>query len=216
MVEQTEQVARGVRFGRVVPTDRLRRTAVLAVVVMIAAAGGAAYGGPVTVPLLRRALLVPGVELPRRTRITCLSNDLAVARGEAVTLSARAAGEVPAAGVVRVAYTAGGVAEFSLVADEKQRDTFAVKIDNVQDGFAYTIVLGDDQSGPHKVKVAVRPAVVSVACSTTFRPIRGCRRSIDRRTICMCWRAAAGGESEGEQVAAGVAGRGREPRSPRR
>jgi hypothetical protein len=170
VIRETETLAAPMEFGRVVRTDRLRRLAVVVAVVIACLLGGAVYAGPQSIPLLERALLIPGIPMPRRTQIQILDTNQTIARGETVTLTAIASGEVPPSGTVHLAYDTGEAGDFALPAD---RNKFTRTIGNVQSSFSYTIKLGDNTAGPYRVRVVLRPAVVDVRCVQVYPAYTG-------------------------------------------
>ncbi len=164
LIRQAESVAADVDFAAVVPVRPLTRLGWATTAVVIVAAVAFAYGGRTSVALAERALLVRGVPFPHRTRVTVTSGDVTVARGDPVTLSATAAGDVPAAGRVAVRYGSGTTTDLATV---NAADHFDRPIDNVQEPFTYRFAIGDDNSAEYHVRTVVRPAVLGVRCRVT-------------------------------------------------
>ena len=161
LVQQVEQEAADLDFADVVPARPLLRLSVVASVIIVAVFAVVASHGRTGWSFVQRALLVPGVAYPHRTRITVAVGDVTVAKGDPVTLSATVAGDVPATGVVRATYAGGGTVE---VPTEVTGNRFDRAIDNVQAPFAYRFAIGDDQSDEFHVTTATRPAVLGVKC----------------------------------------------------
>ena len=164
LVRQTEATAADVDFAAVVPTRTLVRVSWAGLAIVIAAAVAFLCGGRTSVALAERALLVPGVPFPHRTLVTVTSGDRVVARGDPVTLSATATGDVPAGGAVRVRRASGGSSDLPVASVGR---TFRLAVDNVQDPFAYRFAVGDDESAEYHVRTADRPAVLGVRCRVT-------------------------------------------------
>ncbi len=163
LVRQAEAGAADVDFAAVVPVRPLRRLTVVCAATVLTIAAGFACGGRASLALAGRAVLRP-VAYPHRTGVTVTTGDVTVARGDAVTLSAVAAGRVPGDGRVVVRYGSGATAELSAAG---AGDRFDRPIDNVQEPFVYRFAIGDNESAEYRVRVVDRPAVVSVQCLVT-------------------------------------------------
>ena len=164
LVRQVEAEAAGVDFATVVPSRPVKRLATVTGVVVGVIGVAVVAGGRTSLAFAERAVLVPGVAYPHRTRVTVLGGDVTVARGDPVTLSATAAGDVPAAGRVVVRQASGATAEVPV---DGVGDRFDRSIENVQEPFAYRFAIGDDKSAERHVRVATRPAVLGVRCRVT-------------------------------------------------
>src|SRR5215218_9816504 len=92
LVKQTEAVSAPFDFSVVVTAKPMRRAVMVAAILVIIASAGMVKLGNDGVDLLKRAFLVPGVEVPRKTRVTVNDPRQLVARGDAVTMRARAEG----------------------------------------------------------------------------------------------------------------------------
>src|SRR3954453_23521459 len=184
---QAERIAAPLDFSAVVKPDRFMRNVAIAGLIFVLFAIGMARAGGNGIDLFKRALLVPGVEVPRKTRVTLLAPpNLVVARGDPVTLTARADGIVPSEGFIDVTYstvptkdgatdgTQAGAAPPDRSQDYRgERDAgkpgqFSLTIDNVQASFDYVVHLGDGHSGLAHVQAAERPAAVAVRCTQIF------------------------------------------------
>jgi hypothetical protein len=175
---ETESLAAPIDFTKVVKTDRLMTITVVATLAVAAMITCGVYAGRTGWALLERAALVNGVAIPRRTQIDCQSKDITIARGETVTLAATARGRIPSEGTVTVQYDPPAGAElvrFPLPPVAGARGQFSRTIENVNDSFAYQILLGDNHTDTYHVTAVSRPAVLSLECvevlpSYTHRP----------------------------------------------
>ena len=95
LVEETEALARPGDFRKIVSTERLKRFAMLAVLIPFMAAFGFANGRDTCEDLLRRVFL-SSVPVPRKTRIRVPDGDRIVGRGDTVRLEAFVEGIIPA------------------------------------------------------------------------------------------------------------------------
>ncbi len=173
LVRETETIAQDKDFRRLVKPDAMLRTAALALLVVVLGLAGMAMGGENAVALLKRAFLVPGVDVPRKTRVEVLSGDKVIAKGEAVDLLAVAHGVTPRAGRVEMRYTNGEARadqNFEMKRDLDARDHYVTHLDNVQDSFTYTVWLNDGHSKPFTIKAVDRPAVASLDCRQVYPP----------------------------------------------
>lgn len=143
-------------------------------------------GGGSSLDLLLRALCVPGIEVPRKTRIELVTPaDLVVARGDDVLLAARARGIIPDSGTVELTYASGTRQSYPLprapepLTDdappstqpaELSSDYFAVTVRGVSEGFTYRVRLNDNISPPATVRVSVRPLAQKVEAFITPPP----------------------------------------------
>jgi hypothetical protein len=172
LVQETETLSRPINFARVVKTDRLRKQATFAGVLIAAWAALFLAAPRATSALLQRALLVPGVDRPHKTSINSLTRDTVVARGDSLTLTAEAAGVIPSAGRVVIQYSTGTPREFPLDRLESSNH-FQRPLANLQESFTYTLFLNDNQAGPYRVNVVERPAIASIRCRQTFPSYTG-------------------------------------------
>jgi hypothetical protein len=181
-VRQAEKIAAPLDFAAVVKPDRFVRNVAIAGLILVLFAIGIARAGMNGIDLFKRAILVPGVEVPRKTRVVLLSPiDLVVARGDPVTLSARAEGIVPNDGAIDISYSTGGNSStdaqrsqrYRIERDAGKPDLFSLTIDNVQASFDYVVHLGDGHSAIAHVKASDRPAAVAVKCTQIFPKYTG-------------------------------------------
>jgi hypothetical protein len=168
---ETEQMSAPLDFAAVVKPDRFVRWFAAATLVVFASGLGMLRGGSNAFDLLRRALLVPGVQVPRKTLVEVVEPRQLVARGDPVTLRARALGVIAERGHVEVFHAdSQNPRRYSLDRDPagKQRNEFALTIDNVQASFQYVVHLNDGHSETCQVEVADRPAAVDVRVRQIF------------------------------------------------
>lgn len=175
LMQQVETLAASVDFTQVVPTDRMLKLISAAIMLIVLALVATVAGGETGRDLLQRALLVPGVELPRKTRIRVEPGDLLVARGEDVTIAAIAEGVIPSRGQIRVRHDSGRqqVVILEPIDPEGSPGHFARTIRNVQEQFTYTIELNDARSAEHAVRVETRPAVAGIEIRQIFPDYTG-------------------------------------------
>lgn len=163
LLRETDALVEPLDLTGAVRSDGLAKLASLAALLLISGGLAFAWGGEASRDLLLRALLVPGVDVPRKTRVELLSPDpLVVARGDAVTIAARASGIIPDRGEVRVVYESGVEGVFDVLPDANERGVFSVTIENVQQSFTYRVHLNDGRSREAAVQAAARPAVQSL------------------------------------------------------
>jgi hypothetical protein len=171
LVRETEEMASPLDFGRVVKTDRLLRVSAITAVIVVLALSALSYAGPVGSDLLKRAMLVPGVDVPRKTRVEVLDGNRLIARGDAVRLAAVAKGIVPRGGTLRVQYDGADHAmTFAMGPDPKLAGGFAAGIENVQDSFTYAVQLNDGHSREYRVEAVPRPGVAALECQQVYPP----------------------------------------------
>lgn len=176
MVRETEALAQPMDFSRAVTTDRMSRNAALAVAVVVLGLVGLAVGGPPAGDLLKRAVLVPGVEVPRKTRVIMDEEELLVARGDSVTLTARAEGIIPSSGRILIEHASGRTQSIPMPAVEGAPDRFERTIEGVQESFTYRVHLNDGRSAERRVRAEVRPAVAELGIEQIFPGYTGMGR----------------------------------------
>jgi hypothetical protein len=169
MISQTESLAETIDFSQVIPTERLSRFLVAAVLMLLIGIGGmlSLRRDHIGRDLLSRAFL-GSVEVPRKTRIDVVSGYLKLGRGDTANLIARARGVVPASGTVDIKFESGRKQSFSLDPSIDAHDTFARALENVQDSFWYRIHLGDNTTQWHRVDVLIPPVVTRLECLQIF------------------------------------------------
>jgi Domain of unknown function (DUF4175) len=172
MVEQTEAMAAPQDFRSIVPTERVKTLAVLAVTVLFLGMSGFIYGRDVCFDLLRRAFL-SHIPVPRKTRVVVRDGDKVIGRGDPVRLEAFAQGIIPADGKVEVKYRNRRTQEYNLKQDQENPAHFGRTIENVQDSFTYAIYLNDGVSGTHTVQTIPRPTVSKIECQQLYPAYTG-------------------------------------------
>ena len=166
MIAQTEAMTRPMDFGRVVSTDRLIKIIIAAMLALLLGLAGFAWGysNSVSTDLLKRAFLSQ-VPVPRKTHISMDADaDKTIARGDPVTLAAKASGIVPDRGQVEISFAGGRQQHFPLERDAATASAarFACGLENVQDSFQYRVYLGDARSSWHRVRVLTRPLATQI------------------------------------------------------
>ncbi len=168
LIRETESFAGPMDFSRVITIEPAVRAAAIAALIVVLGMTGFAYGGESALALLKRAMLVPGVDVPRKTRVKVVSGDMHVARGDVVTLVAEAEGIVPRTGTAELIYRSGATVKFELQPTPENEAVFTRSIENVQESFTYRIFLNDARSDVFEVEAVVRPAVSSIEVSQKY------------------------------------------------
>ena len=165
-IEQTEAIAAGMDFQKVVATEKLLKLGLMAATVLFMAAGAFYASRAVSADLLKRAWL-SHTPVPRKTRIAWATGNLTVGIGDSVRLEGVVNGVVPPKGRVVVKSATRRAQEFTLDAG-KDKTRFSRTIDNVQETFNYTLHLNDATSPGYQVRAIPRPTVASIECEQTF------------------------------------------------
>ncbi len=169
LVKETERMANGRDFAPVISSDPLTRGgSVLAVatVLFLAVLTGA---GQTADDLLKRALLVPNVPVPRQTRVQSLSGDCVVAIGDSLTLKAQAGGMViPKTGTLLIRTTSGTSQSFELRPDPANAKEFSRTLANIQESFSYSFRMHDGRSRTHQVIAKTRPTLLTMELRQRF------------------------------------------------
>lgn len=175
LVAETEAYVEPLDLSSVVKIEPFARLAAVAALLLISGMLAFAWGGQSSVDLLKRAMLVPGVDVPRKTRVELLvDNPLVIARGDAAVIRAAARGIVPSDGTLRITYDNGAERSFAMSPTSEDRtDQFEVTIENVQDSFNYRVYLNDGRSAEARVEAAVRPAAQSLEIVQHFPAYTG-------------------------------------------
>ena len=167
MVEETEALAAPMDFNAIVPTDRLKKLGMLAVMVTVMGVLGFVFGGQPVRDLLKRAFL-SNTPVPRKTRVIVMDGNKIVGRGDHVRLEAFVQGIIPSSGKIEIKYRSRRPQEFPLEQDKENKIRFGRTIENVQDSFTYTMYLNDGQSQTFDVKTIARPTVATIECDQEF------------------------------------------------
>lgn len=185
LVAETESLARPGDFRRIVPTDRLRKFGLLALLIPLMAGAGFMAGSGTCADLLRRVFL-SSVPVPRKTRIVVPEGDRVVGVGDTVRLEAFVEGIIPGHGKVGVQYRSRRAQEFPLEQNSDNPAQFGRTLENVQDSFSYRFTLGDGVSQVFEVKAVPRPTVAAIECDQEFPAYTGlkpARRSLGDLTL---------------------------------
>jgi hypothetical protein len=165
LLDETEAVAAPFDFSVVVTARPLRRAVTIASLLVIIASASMVRAGSDGFDLLQRAFLVPGVPVPRKTRVSVTEPRQLVARGDAVTVRARAEGVIPDAGTLEVRGSDEQHGQsYPIARDTGSGNEFVLTIQNAQRPFEYTVQLNDGLSEVCRVDVAERPAVAQLNC----------------------------------------------------
>ena len=165
LVSQTEAMTAPIDFRRIVQLDSLRRTGIIAGVVVVLALIAMTCAGADGRDLLERALLVPGVDVPRRTHVELLTaNPKIIGKGDPVELRARAIGIVPPNGSIALSYDGErDSVQLPIGAVADVPGEFAATISSVSQSFTYRIRLNDGRSEEGHIRASVRPAITKLA-----------------------------------------------------
>ena len=167
LVSETETLAAPLDFNSIIPTRELKKISLWAVLVVGLGIFSFVAGREVSVDLLKRAFL-SSTPVPRKTRVTALTGDAKVGRGDNVRIEASARGIIPSAGRLKMSMSGRRDQEFTMERDKEQRDKFARVIENVQQSFKYVVVLNDGSTKTHQVEVLPRPVVNSILCDQIY------------------------------------------------
>lgn len=162
LLEETTEIAHQTDFRQVVTTDHLRRWRNGLILGLLVAMGLAIWGGRSTVPLLRRAFLFEDA-IPRKTAVVDWTGNRTIAVGDDLPIEVTVAGQIPAAGTLRLKTASGGEYQFTLDADPAKRTRFARTLSAVQESFTYSLHVGDNHTPTGQVDVRPRPVLLSTA-----------------------------------------------------
>jgi len=166
-IAETEALAGPFDFRQIVPTDRLKKFGLMAVMVPMLGILGFAAGRETCTDLLKRVFL-SNIPVPRKTRIIVPEGSRIVGIGDTVRLEAFVQGIIPAHGKVEVKYRTRRAQEFPLEQNKDNPINFGRTLENVQDSFSCQFSLGDGVSEIFEVKAIPRPTVSTVECEQTF------------------------------------------------
>jgi hypothetical protein len=176
LVVETEQLAAPSDFRRIIPTDRLKLFALMAIFIPLLALAGFAAGREVCTELLKRLLLFE-VPVPRKTRLVVPEGNRVVGIGDTVLLEVYVHGLRPAHGKVLVNYRNRRTQEFPLEQDRDAPLHFGRLLENVQDSFSYRFVMGDADSGSFEIRAMPRPTVAKMDCEQEYPAYTGLKRT---------------------------------------
>jgi hypothetical protein len=160
MIRQTEDLSQPLDFTKVIKTDSLLKTASLAALILLLGASAFVYGGQASTALLQRAFLA-NTEVPRKTRVTSLTESQTVAIGDNIALEALAKGAIPSYGYLHLSYDSGRKQTFTIDPTPDHPDRFSRLIENVQESFTYYISLNDGKTKAYTITAVPRPAVAA-------------------------------------------------------
>jgi len=167
LFRETASMARERTFRHVVKTEEMKKWLKVAGCSVVIAAALWFLGGKASLPLLTRALLWNN-PVPRKTLISGVPGNRAVAIGDDVKLEATAGGIIPGRGRVLVTTASGKKQEFTLDPEIGVRTHFVRLLQGVQEPFDYTIELGDARTDRFHVKVKPRPGVRNIECTQVY------------------------------------------------
>ncbi len=127
---------------------------------------------PDSLVLLRRVLLSAD-PLPTRTVVIAISRDQAGVAGADVTLSARAGGIIPRAGLLEVVYANGDRQKIPVNATPEDKSVFSVTLKNVQQSFRYHFLLNDGAGEKFSVKASIPPVLESLDITQKYPAYTG-------------------------------------------
>lgn len=136
--------------------------------------------GPDGRSLLLRAAAIPGIEVPRKTRVDLITPPgplITIARGDDLTITARARGVIPPAGQLELRWPDGTTKSFEMSpnpSDATSRpaapNEYAVAIQAINSPFTFRVHLNDGYSPTVSVEVADRPSAKSIDAYVTPPP----------------------------------------------
>ncbi|HAM73157.1 MAG TPA: hypothetical protein DCM86_16090 [Verrucomicrobiales bacterium] len=176
-LRQAESMAAGIDFQAIVDTTPLRRLGTAAALVLLLGLAGFYASRAVSLDLLRRALLA-NIPVPRKTRITFVSGDLVVGRGDVVRLAAVANGVIPRRGSLLVSGAGRREQSYEMEPLAAEPRRFARALENIQEDFTYSVRLNDGVSPAYTVHVVPRPTANPPECEqeppayTGLKPVR--------------------------------------------
>lgn len=153
-------------FRLPVPWKRLKRPALLAVLLAAIAAGLIVFLAPGSLILLRRMAL-SSVPLPTQTIVTALSGNLSIPVSQTIEISAKATGVVPRSGRIEVTYEGRRPEMISVSPKASTPDVFSLQIANVQQPLTYRFYLNDGRGEEWKVSLIHPPVVREIAFEAT-------------------------------------------------
>ena len=149
-------------FRLPVPWARLKKPALLALLLAGIAAGLIVFLAPGSLILLRRIALA-NVPLPTQTVVSPLSENFSIPVGQTIELSAKATGVVPRSGRVEVTYEGRRPEMISVSPKASTPDIFSLQIANVQQPLTYRFYLNDGRGEEWKVALIHPPVVQEIA-----------------------------------------------------
>lgn len=146
---------------RVVRPDRLRRFTKWMIAALVIAAVCFVAGRPLS-PLLVQRILLSQTPFPDETKVVGVTGDFVVIAGTDAVLTARAEGEIPAAGRLLVAPENGPAETIAVTPSRTENGVFHYTVRNVRGAFAYHFELNDGIGASHRVGVRVPPSLKEI------------------------------------------------------
>lgn len=171
-VTQATRATDALDFTRIVPAARATRLALATVVLLAVSVSVIALNTKLSGLLLSR-LALSTEPLPTRTRVVPMTQEVLASIGTRVELSARASGELPRSGRVRVIYTDGKQEDFPVVADPAEPDLFKLIVPTLRIGLSYRFYLGDGRGPAFAVRALTPPAIASLNAEEVFPDYTG-------------------------------------------
>jgi len=162
LVRETEEMSHQRDFTKVISGDGVVKSGAAALLLLILGAVVVNVTQPSSITLLRRAFLSTD-PVPRKTRIDQISGNIKVAKGEAIAITASAAGIKPSTGTLNVQYPKVQYT-YALNPNPDVPGQYIRKIENITESFAYTVWLNDARSQRFTVSAVDRPAPLSIQC----------------------------------------------------
>lgn len=160
------------KFAQIIPAARAARLALGCLALLAAALAVIALDSARSGPLLRRFVL-SNEPLPTRTRVIAVTQDLRAATGADVELIARAEGEIPRTGRVRIHYEDGKHEDIAVAADSADPGMFKLIVPALRVGLSYRFHLGDGRGAAFNVRALTPPALASLAAEEIFPAYTG-------------------------------------------
>jgi hypothetical protein len=163
--EQAELLTAPIDAGDLVRADPVLKWMGIGTALLLGLVIGLGLLGADGRDLLLRSLCVPGIEVPRKTRVDLLTPvQTIIARGEDVEINARARGIIPAEGVLEAAWSASPKRTYPVPRRTEPQppelagpDVFSVTLRGVLEDLTYRVRLNDGRSIEGSIRVSVRP-----------------------------------------------------------
>lgn len=159
---------------QIVPGTRARQWARWAALPLLLA-GAAGTFAPEASGILARRLLLAHIQLPSRTRVFPITENLTVAVGSDVNLAASVQGVIPRHGRVLIVYANGSQETLAATSLADGPAQFGVTLKNLQQSFRYRFVLNDGEGFEYRVAVLPPPAVAACRFIQTYPGYTGLR-----------------------------------------
>jgi hypothetical protein len=172
LVDDARRASTQINPRELVPAEGVRRSASVAVPVLLVLLTVGAWGGSNTMALLRRAFLEE-VPVPRRTRLVEVTGHRTVGRGDDLTLEAIAEGVIPRHGRLVLRHASGRVQSLPMEPDRARERRFQRSIANLQASFSYRVRVNDAESAEYRVEVLPRPVVTNLVLVQWFPSYTG-------------------------------------------